>query len=441
MKFKDTFCSSPWFHMKIASDGSFRVCRWGKSNDKFYQNNYGNIKNMPPDIWFQTEMENFRSQFTFENDYKSNICGDCHKMEQYGKVSGRQKQLLKTGIKTDKDFKKSLASSPWIGEFNKSLSGKNNDLMPQDWQIDLGNLCNSGCVMCHPVSSSFLETEFKKIGILDRKQPKSWTQDPEALENFFSCLGRSPKISYMHFIGGEPLIMPAFKQILNKLIEYGLNENITIGFTTNLTVWDEELIDILKHIPNLHIGLSVECLDSINDYVRYGSNISSVTSILNKWRDIAKQHSGWLIQIRTTPTLLTIEKLHTIYEYAWENNMSVESCNFLEEPDFLRPTVLPPELRKIAIHNLQNWIKNNDKNYFYDNQSAINVRHPDFARQYLIEDAKSYVNYLQHEEDESHLLPDLVEYLQKIEKNRGNCVLDYAPQYESLLKSVGYTRQ
>lgn len=438
MEFKKTFCSSPWFHMRITSDGSFEACRWGQSENKFHKNNYDNIKNIPPDVWFQTQMGKFRKELISDNGFDTGVCDECYKMEKHGKISGRQRQLLKTGIQDTEIFDKTFASSPWISEFKKTATNTPSSLFPQDWQIDLGNLCNSGCVMCHPMSSSFLETEFKKIGILNKKQPTSWVRNPKALENFFSCIDKSPKISYMHFIGGEPLIIPAFKQILNRLVDNGLNENITVGFTTNLTVWDEELANILKQFPNLNIGLSVECLDHVNDYIRYGSNISTVKSILDKWRDLSKDFSGWLVQIRTTPTLLSIEKLHTIYEYAWENNMSVESCNFLENPDFLRPTVLPTEYRNLAIHNLQQWIETNNKHYSSGGRPIVNSRHPDFVRQYLIEDATSYINYLKNEEDESHLIGNLVEYLQNLEKTRKNSILDYIPHYEPILKSFGY---
>jgi len=424
--------------MRIRSDGSFEACRWGHSENAFHKNNYGNIKDISPDIWFQNQMGEFRKELINGNGYDTEVCSECFKMENHGKISGRQRQLLKTGIQDTEDFEKTFAGSPWINEFNKTVTNKKTNLLPQDWQIDLGNLCNSGCVMCHPMSSSFLETEFKKIGILNEKQPTSWVRDSKALENFFDCIDKSPKIAYMHFIGGEPLIIPAFKKILKRLIDNKLNENITVGFTTNLTVWDEELVGILKQFPNLNIGLSVECLDPVNDYVRYGSDISTVKSILNQWRDFAKEFEGWLVQIRTTPTLLTIQKLDTIYEYAWDNNFSVESCNFLEDPDFLRPTVLPMQYRNLAIDNLQQWIDKNENTCLTKEHPVINSRHPDFTRQYLIEDAKSYINYLKNGEDESHLMGNLVDYLQKLEKTRQNSILDYIPHYEPILKSFGY---
>ena len=436
MNFKNTFCSSPWFHMRITSDGSFNLCRWGRSDNEFHEN-VANIKTTPPEVWFQEKVNEFRKEIINGNGHETNVCFECYKMEKHGKISGRQRQLLKSGIIDGDEFEKTLVSSPWIDEFKKTLKKEKNLLYPQDWQIDIGNYCNSGCVMCHPMSSSVLDSEFKKIGIINNKQPKAWTRDPAALKNFFNCIDKTPSIAYMHFIGGEPVINPAFKQILQKLIDNGLNDTATIGFTTNLTVWDDDLNEKLKRFGNLNLGLSIECLDPLNDYIRYGSNVDETKHLLDKWCKLADE-CGWSVQLRITPTLLSIEKLHTIYEYAWENNLSVESCNFLEDPDYLRPSVLPLEYRQESINNLSRWIEQNSMDVDTSDKKVINARHPDHTKNALLQDAKSYIDYLKNSEDESHLLGDLVQYLNKIEKSRNNCILNYIPHYEPLLRPFGY---
>jgi len=424
--------------MSIANDGTFGPCRWANDNNNFFDK-LPNIREVSPVEWFQVHMERFRKVVADGQGHTTGICSKCYKMEEHGKISGRQKQLLKTGIINDNNFEKTVLSSPWFNEFYNSSENIKTNLLPQDWQIDLGNQCNSGCVMCSPRSSSFLESEFKKIGILNQKQKKSWSSDPVAVENFFDCIDKSPNIKYMHFIGGEPLIVPTFKSILIKMIENKLNETVTLGFTTNLTVWNEKLFEIFKKFENLNVGLSVECLDPLNDYVRYGSNIETVKKLLDKWKNLSDEY-GWNIQLRITPTILTIEKLDTIYEYAWENNIPVESCNFLQDPDFLRPSVLPKEYREFSIEKLKNWVTNHSSDYKNNLEQNINIRHPNLVKQTLLEDAKSYINYLEKSKDESYLLSNLIHYLNNLEKSRKNCILDYLPHYESLFKTFGYKK-
>ena len=349
-------------------------------------------------------------------------------MEQHNKISGRQRQLLKVGIRTD-NFTKTALSSPWINQFN-NFSDK---LLPQDWQIDLGNFCNSACVFCTPASSSKLASEFKKLKIINKLPPNSWCNDPVKLERFVSALKKSPTLKYLHFIGGETLITPAFKTILQILIDTGLHKTVTIGFTTNLTVWDDEIYSMLTEFQEVNLGLSVECFDDLNNYVRWPSNIDNVNHLTSTWLKLAQQHQ-WLVQFRTTPTLLTVEKLLTVHDYAWKNNVAVESCNFLERPEFLRISVLPMQYRQPIIDKMKHWLAHHPA----PQSQIVNTRSPDFAKSQVVQDLISYVNYLENEIDESHRLNDCVEYLKLLESTRKNSILTYLPEYAQLFRSAGY---
>jgi sulfatase maturation enzyme AslB (radical SAM superfamily) len=255
------------------------------------------------------------------------------------------------------------------------------------------------------------------------------------LEKFLQGLRSSPTIKYMHFIGGETLITPAFKKILLALISSRLNETTTIGFTTNLTVMPKDLLDLLAQFHSVHLGVSIECLDCVNDYVRYGSQISQALDFMQQWLAFAKSND-WHVQIRTTPTVLTISRLAAVYEYAWQNHVNVESCNFLHRPLYMKPSVLPVPLRQRARDSLMAWI--DSKLDIISDEQIVNIRNKNFLHQQLLQDARSYVQYLDQEPDASHLLPDLVAYLKRMDQNRGNCVLDYLPEYEELFRSAGY---
>lgn len=392
-----------------------------------------NIKDIDPLTWFQKYMSGIRQ--TFLDGGMPAGCEPCQKMEQHGKVSGRQKQLLKTGVIVQ-NFVKTMQSSPWISEWQQCQSRQGlTDVTVQDWQIDLGNFCNSACLFCNPNYSSRLAAEFKKLSLITETPKNSWCDDPALLERFLQTLKASPEIKYMHFIGGETLITPAFRKILHELIKAGLNRRATIGFTTNLTVIDDEIENLLIQFENVHVGVSIECIDQVNDYVRYGSKIDTAKQIMERWLDLARQQN-WLLQIRTTPTVLTVSRLADIYEYAWNNKVTVESCNFIYKPAFMKPSVLPLSLRHQARDRLALWIRDKDQNP--NTEQIINVRHPDFVQQQLLQDASSYIQYLHDEPDNSHLLPDLVRYLKIMDTNRNNSVLDYLPEYEELFRSAGY---
>lgn len=431
MAFEKNFCPSPWFHMRINNSGSYEYCRW-KSSGATRINAVDNIKNQTPDEFFQTGLSSIRHQLLQGSAPQD--CNTCYIMEQNKKVSGRQRQLLKVGI-LEPHFSKSMLSSPLYNDFNYSYNN-NGDTSRSiaDWQIDLGNYCNSGCVFCNPESSSKLATEFKAMKLIQELPPSSWCDDPVLLKKFIDHLISNANLQYLHFIGGETIITPGFQKILQALVDSGQSDTITIGFTTNLTTWSDSLNELLTKFNSVHLGLSIETLTPVNDYVRWPSKLDRTLEILDRWVKFGQQNS-WLIQLRPTPTCLTIGEFDTVYEYAWQNNLAVESCNFLYKPEVMRINVLPREYRSIARERLNQWILAHSTE---GTEKIINIRDPNIVQQQIVQDAQSYLNYIDSSNDESHRLPELIDYLKKLEARRENSILDYLPHYEQLFRSAGY---
>jgi sulfatase maturation enzyme AslB (radical SAM superfamily) len=422
MSFESTFCSSPWLHMRITHNGTYDYCRWGhNSASKF------NISNTHPIDFFQKHMKPVRDALLAGESIPE--CNACYQMEQHEKVSGRQRQLLKIGVRPEQ-FEKTLASSPWV----KTFVADEFTQTPQDWQVDLGNYCNSACVFCSPVSSSKLATEHFKLGLIPQLPPEPWTNRPELIQRFVDTLTVSSNIQYIHFIGGETLITPAFKTILVALIQAGLHRTATIGLTTNLFVWRQDIVELLQQFQGVNLGMSVEAFAPVNDYVRWPSTLDTVIDNTNRWIKIATQHN-WHMQFRITPTVLSISNLLSVYDMAWQHNIAVESCNFLQDPDHMRPGVLPKDMRDSIVSAMKNWIVQHP---IALPDHVINTRDPNIAQTQMVQDLQSYVNYLENSQDESHRLPDLIAYLKKLEGNRNNSILTYLPEYEELFRSAGY---
>jgi len=427
MQFNNTFCPSPWYHMRINNDGFYEYCRW---EDKSYRNQYTNIKDMSPISFFQNEMQQFR--YNLLNNIPNPQCNDCMKMEKFAKISGRQKQLLKIGCNLN-TFDKSLLSSPWVNEFKYTLDNNTTNCKPIDWQIDLGNYCNAACIFCTPQSSSKIAIEYQKLQISDNIPNNSWCNDKNNIIRFLADLTQTKNLHYVHFIGGETIITPAFKVILQELINANLHKKITIGFTTNLMVWDDTIVNLLCKFNTVNLGLSIEAFHKVNDYVRWPAKIDEIEKIIEKWLCIARDHN-WLVQLRTTPTIFSITNLDTVYEFAINNNIIVESCDFLDKPEIMRPNVLPGKYRDEVITKLQAWV---DK-YYIETPTTINIRNPSTTQSQLVQDLQSYINYFKQQKSESYRLPELVEFIKILEGNRHNSILEYLPEYEEFLRIAGY---
>ena len=63
-------------------------------------------------------------------------------------------------------------------------------------------------------------------------------------------------------------------ETINKLIEKDLAKYIIVGTTTNATIYSDELVNVIKSFKEFHLGVSIETVTDLNDYVRYPSKIS-----------------------------------------------------------------------------------------------------------------------------------------------------------------------
>jgi MoaA/NifB/PqqE/SkfB family radical SAM enzyme len=436
MSLDKTFCTSPWFHMRINNHGAYEYCRGAEFATQWHARNdqENHISKKSPLEYFYNDMSHHRKMFL--QGHMPDGCSECQVMDRNGKVSSRLRQLLKTGVQPI-NFVKTIKSSPFYSslEYSELNHGQVN-CKPIDLQIDLGNFCNSGCVFCAPDASSKLAKEFKILGLSDKNFQASWAENPEYLNKFLDDIVTIDNLTYMHFIGGEPLIIPTFVKILQRIVETGRSSGVTIGFTTNLTVGPEKFVDLFKNFKQVNIGMSIETFSSLNDYVRWPSKIDQVKSVLESWIDQAPLFNG-IMQLRITPTVLTIHELPLVLDYAYQRDISVEACDFLERPEFMKISVLPKDLKQKVVEELENWVLDHQSHKKTD--FSANTRDPARAKDVIVNEAQSYINYLKTEPDESHRWPDLIDYLKKLESLRNNSVIDYLPdEYKNIFRNQGY---
>lgn len=437
---KDSFCSSPWFHIGINPAGYFLPCRWPELlNDQL---KYNIADTSLVDFINSDTMRNLRLELL--NGNKPDICTTCYQEDSYNKISGRQKQLLKSAIKVD-NFTKTFCSSPHYKLFDYSY--KNNgetQYRPVDFQIELGNTCNSSCIMCSPIYSSKVATDYLKLNkidselFLDYPPFKNWADNPLLVDKFVGNLIEMPNLKYLHFLGGETLYLKSFYDICNKLIDADIAKDISIGTTTNCTIYTSELENIIKQFKHVHLGLSIESFHPLNDYIRWPSKLDKVSANINKFL-LLRDQTGLHVSLRITPTIFTIYQLDSIFEFMLDNSITAESCNILQEPSYLRIELLSSDLINKTLQKLNTIIK---KYHLIPNkQLIINRRRDDLITPVISDLIFEYKEFLQtyqipdNIESERH---NLVKFIKAYESIRHNCILDYLPEYEEFLRSYGY---
>ncbi len=431
--FDKTFCSSPWFHLKLKYDGTFAECRWGdkKSNHNFTTSivQFYNSK----------QMSHMRTQLL--NGEKPDICETCYYEETFGKLNGRIRQLNKSGIDKN-NFALTTRSSPHyrLFEYSQNNNGQAN-YEPVDLQIDLGNVCNSACIMCDPFSSSRLTSDYNKLSKTNPLFPVptpyiSWTQNPTRLDQFVNELIEIKNLKYIHFLGGETLYDPAFYTICEKLIDAGISKNITIGTTTNGTIYDDRVVRLINEFGGVHLGISIEAVTPINDYIRYPGKLIDIIPNIDKFLELRKT-TNLFVSLRITPNIFTIYDIDLLIRYMLENQVIAESCNILQKPAQLRMELLPDDIRQEIVAKLKKVIEE----FQLEKYNIVNVRVTESIKKVISDIAYEYLNFLETYSsltNEEELRHKLVDFIKGFEFLRENSILDYAPRYEKFLRHYGY---
>jgi sulfatase maturation enzyme AslB (radical SAM superfamily) len=373
----------------------------------------------------------------------STICEACYYEDSNNKISGRRRQLLKSAITVD-NFEKSFCSSPhWsLFEYSAEHQGQTN-YSPVDLQIDLGNTCNSACIMCIPTYSSRLSVDYIKLNQIEpdlfTKYPliKNWADDESLVDKFVKEISKNLNIKYIHFLGGETLYLKSFYTICNKLIESGYSKNVSIGTTTNCTVYTPELERIIKEFKHVHLGLSVESFHLVNNYIRYPSDIDAVWDNIEKFLTLRSQ-TGLHLSLRITPNILSIYHIDSIFEFMLDNKISAESCNILHKPSCLRVELLPNNIRQEIIAKIDKVIVDYK---LVESDTVINRRREDLidpVMNNVIFEYKHLIETYQSPENAEEERYDLVKFIKAFESLRNNTILSYLPEYEEFLRSYGY---
>jgi hypothetical protein len=385
-------------------------------------------------------MKQFRTAFL--NGAKPNGCKNCYYEDSFGKLSGRRRQLLKSAVTTD-DFDLSLRASPHYSMFLHSWNSLgNSEYHPVDLQIDLGNICNSGCIMCDPVSSSRLQQDFQELSkwqpdlFSEPQRYQSWTKDPVVLERFVQELSELPNLGYIHFLGGETLYDPAFYQICDRLIELKLSDKVIVGTTTNGTIYNDKIELYARSFKQFHLGISIETVNNLNDYIRWPGKIDNILENIQKFTQL-RNDSNLHTALRITPNIFTIYEIDSMIEYMLDNQILAESCNILSKPACLRMELLPADIRQEILAKLESVISKR----LLSKHDIVNARNQSFVESAIADIAISYRDFIRDytvpDDADTHRY-DLVRFLKSFEKLRNNKVLDHAPRYAEFLKHYGY---
>jgi len=299
-----TFCILPWIHLSTRPDGSMRVCctanasSVGPTNDKSHGGMIGVLKDedgKPSNLnvadflssWNSTYMKNVRLQMM--NGEEPPSCKKCYVEERAGHNSKRQWET--------KYWSERISVEQLMAD-----TAADGSIPPKVSYIDLrfGTKCQLACVMCSPHDSSGWIKEWQAVyPQLENKSLKETWQwnnkgsingssynwhknNPVFWDQFYEQI---PHMQQLYFAGGESLIIEEHYAILEEVIRQGHAKNLEIRYNSNGVEWRDDLFDLWKHFKIVRYHYSVDSIGEMNEYIRYPSKwerTNEVFHILDK---------------------------------------------------------------------------------------------------------------------------------------------------------------
>lgn len=442
-KVAGTFCPSPWIHVKLASNGRFHPCRWASPHEEVPSKITSIYDSSVIQFFNSDEMNSVREKLL--NAEPLSMCSTCLYEDSFDKISGRQRQLFRFGLdgQTGDRWLNNDKVAPF--EYSSENSGKTYT-SPYDFQIELGPICNLSCIMCGPRHSLRLERDYKALHPSNPTMfplppaKKVWSMDAAATRRLIDSLNEIEYVEYLHFMGGEPFFSETFYTICEAMIKSGKSKSIFLSATTNGTVWNERLENIVREFKMTYFGVSIDANRSLNDYMRFPSKLDVCVDSLDRMIAFSKTVDDRLfVLLRTTQSIFTVYYLDEMVDFAMSRNLTWENSAVLVKPTLLRVELLPEDLRQIAISKLYAAAERNG----LENPKApvVDTRNVHSKKLVMSDTVFTMIRFLENyqvPENVDSERRNLVQFITSFEGLHTNKILDHAPEFESFLRKYGY---
>lgn len=206
---------------------------------------------------------------------------------------------------------------------------------PTMLELELSNLCNLECVMCHGRLSSKIRKNREKLPPITSPYDESFV---EQLEDFL------PHLEEIRFNGGEPLLQPIVHQITERIGT--TRPDLAVTVATNGTVMNARVRRMLDRC-NVHINLSLDSLipERYED-IRVHANFRRVMDNFDVFHAYCAQNDRRLV-IMVNPMRSNWEEMGAYVRWCHERGVRLW-FNTVREPAHLAlHNLAKPELDQI----------------------------------------------------------------------------------------------
>lgn len=317
-------CMMALLNVYAAPDGYFYPCCVSRTSpqDRLLDSPGGSLR----DAFNSEKMQSIRQQLA--NGIWPSVCTACQSSEDAGRKSHRQ-VFNESALSRHTDVIECITLDGRVNYPIKSLD------------IRWNNTCNFKCRMCGPTFSSAWEQDYKAMG-REFQPTYDWSSIVET-DEFLSVLG---KVSNIYFAGGEPLITDAHYEVLNKAIELKAAQDISLSYTTNLSILKykhHDLLELWKHFKEVHLTFSLDGFGTAVEYSREGFNHDRFIKNFEKLR----QAENITLSSHCVSSIFSILSIPDYIQFCQLNSIDF-SITCMLFPPYYSSKILSDELKKIV---------------------------------------------------------------------------------------------
>ena len=248
----------------------------------------------------------------------------------------------------------------------------------RELEYSIDNLCNFKCVTCNSRFSSKWLKDDNELIILGISRPisKAVKQNKARIsyhEKMKEC--DLSELQYLKLLCGEPFINEKYLELLHSI---DLSK-LTIMITTNNSVFPKKWIKTLLKCKKIRLMISIDGVDEVGEFVRYGMKQKIFTKNLRLWKNISNDYSNLEISFNYVFNILNSYNLNKTLDYIKsENHEGIFIVDYLTGPDYLNAQFLSDNIKKnIEIH-ISKYKKNHEIVSFLKNKNFSDKIMKDF---------------------------------------------------------------
>ncbi|HEV3456588.1 MAG TPA: twitch domain-containing radical SAM protein, partial [Thermoanaerobaculia bacterium] len=446
-----TACIVPWTTLAIGPDGRANFCCDVPAPLQVDGRMGSLYRDSLDDLWNAGELVEVRAAMA--RGGKPESCRLCWEREAAGGVSRR---LISNSVY--RAFGEGFAVEVLAQE--GSASGYRLERRPNWFILELGNVCNLKCRSCSPLFSSRIAADAVQVAWTTNGQsPASppapfprpaprpqrlqlapenaspWFENVDAVADMIASAGLSdgdagdagsvgtavgavraaPRQAVLSLMGGEPFLIDRTWRLLDALVARGVAPRVVVGVLTNGQQRSAKLEELAPRFGRFSVSVSIDGHGKLYEVLRHGGS----------WRKLV-ENLRWLrqlpnVDLAAVPTLQNGNALDMVTLLRFLDQFGLALVyNVLNEPARLRPTNLPPSVRRIAAARLRRYL---DTECRAANLAVV----------------RGYCEVLEGAGDEfdGKLFAEFMTFTNDFDASRGESFADAAPELLALVRAAG----